>query len=248
MMGAEIFPVVAKLKWQDQMAFDRQLSTTDFRVGFAIGWAVNKRTGKAYISQDALAIKIGVSVRTIQRSVDNLERRGHLKVHRRSLGTRKSDGRRVCGGRVAHLYEPIVRSATPAQSATPPPSFAFSKSTTNATRKDDSLVEKGRHGGRPFPLNPIYYPKNGRANARDGRASLGGSFPAVLDRVHLRGTEFELWLADKLGCEHGAIIDHVSPSQLFALQRRRASGQDIGEELSELAIKIAAVRRSEEST
>jgi predicted transcriptional regulator len=243
-MHEVMFPVVAKLKWQDQMAFDLGLSATDFRVGFAIGWAINKRTGRALISQDTLAVKLDVNVRTIQRSVDNLERRGHLQVHRRSLGTRKSDGRRVCGGRVAHLYEPIVKSAKPA------PSFAPAGSTTDTTKKDGSPVEKGRHGSRPFPLNPTYYPKERRANARDGRGSLGGALSAVLDRADrvrpLKGTEFELWLADRLGCKHSAIINQVSPSQLFALQRRHASGRDIGEELSELAIKIAASRRSEE--
>jgi len=168
MMGEVMFPVIAKLKWQDQMAFDLDLSATDFRVGFAIGWAINRHRGSAFISQDKLAVKIGVNVRTIQRSVDNLERRGHLRVHR-----------------------------------------------------------------------------------RDGRGSLGGSLPAVLDRADResrpRGTEFELWLADQVGCEHSTIIDQVSPQQLFALQRRHASGQDLSEELSELGTKIAAVRHSKES-
>src|SRR5438046_3308255 len=109
-------------------------------------------------------------------------------------------------------------------------SYRTSVSTANATRNDDSPVEKGRHVSRPFPLNPVYYPKKGRANARDGRGSLGGSLPAVLDRADResrpRGTEFELWLADQVGCEHSTIIDQVSPQQLFALQRRHASGQD----------------------
>jgi DNA-binding transcriptional MocR family regulator len=230
-----MFPFVAKLKWQDQMAFDLDLSPTNFRVGFAIGWAINKHTGRALISQDALAVKLGVDVRTIQRSVDNLERRGHLRVHRRSLGTRKSDGRRVCGGRVAHLYEPIVKSGTQAASLAP------SGSTTNTTTKDDISVEKGRHGSRPFPLNPIYYPKKGRANARGGRGFLEESVPAA----RLRGTEFEFWLADNLGCDHATIIAQVSPKQSFYLQRRHASGHDLGGELSELAIKIGAIRRKE---
>jgi hypothetical protein len=53
-MNEVMFPVIAKLKWQDQMAFDLGLSATDFRVGFAIGWAMNKRTGRALISQDRL--------------------------------------------------------------------------------------------------------------------------------------------------------------------------------------------------
>jgi predicted transcriptional regulator len=158
-VGEVMFPVAAKLKWQDQMAFDLGLSATEFRVGFAIGWAINKHRERALISQDSLAVKIGVNVRTIQRSIDNLERRGHLRVHRRNLGTRKSDGRRVCGGHVAHLYEPIVKSGTPA------PSLGPAGSTTNATTKDDSPVEKGRHGSRPFPLNPFYYPKRGRLEA-----------------------------------------------------------------------------------
>src|SRR5262245_9900870 len=117
--GEVMFPVVAKLKWQDQMAFDLGLSPTNFRVGFAIGWAINRHTGRALISQDALALKLGVDVRTIQRSIDNLERRGHLRVHRRSLGTRKSDGRRVCGGSVAHVYEQVVKSGTKEVSLVP---------------------------------------------------------------------------------------------------------------------------------
>ena len=56
-----------------------------------------------------------------------------------------------------------------------------------------------------------------------------------------------IWLADKLGCEHATIIDQLSRTQLFALQRRHASGHDLSEELAELATKIAAIRHSKES-
>src|SRR5262245_38888166 len=113
--------------------------------------------------------------------------------------------------------------------------------THNKRNETEISVQKGRHRSRTFPLNPMYYPKNGRAIARDGRGSREGSAPAA----RLRGTEFEFWLADNLGCDHATIIAQVSPKQLFYLQRRHASGHDLGEELSELAIKIAAIRLKE---
>jgi hypothetical protein len=233
-----IFRVVDKLNWQDDMAFDRDLSATDFRVGFAIGWATNKRTGRAFISQDAIAVKLGLNVRTVRRLIERLEYLGHLRVHRRDLGTRKSDGRAVCGGRVAHRYEPVIKSRTPApsfqghvsnKSRTQESSFAGGERRIRPTRKEDNFHTKGGLRSPPYPLNPIFNPNRARAADKIER--------------RLQGADFEIWISQKLGCSHAEVIENISAKQLFAMQRRNSIGDDLGEELAEISMRLAAKRK-----
>jgi len=243
------FTVAAKLNWQDEMAFDLNISPTDFRVGFTIGWAVNKYTGRAFISQDAIAVKLGLNVRSVRRSIERLEHLGHLRVHRRDLGTRKSDGRAVCGGRVAHRYEPVIKSRTPApsiqghvsdKSRTQESSFAGGERRARPTRKEDNFHTKGGLRSPPYPLNPIYYPNSGRADARasEKASELKGaqSLPS--------GTQFEIWVAQQIGCEHSDLIDVTTSQEIFRLRRLVLAGEGIGTEMGEIAIRIAAKRRS----
>ena len=252
-MGEVIFSVVDKLNWQDEMAFDRDLSATDFRVGFAIGWAISRRTGRAFISQDAIAVKLGLNVRTVRRSIERLEHLGHLRVHRRDLGTRKSDGRAVCGGRVTHRYEPVIKSRTPApsiqghvsdKSRTQESSFAGGERRTRPTRKEDNFHTKGGLRSPPYPLSPILNPNTGRALARTAAVSQRGSVLDAVDQIErrLRGTDFEIWISQKLGCSHAEVIENISAKQLFAMQRRNSIGDDLGEELAEISVVLAAKR------
>jgi DNA-binding Lrp family transcriptional regulator len=95
-----------RMEWTDVMALDAELSATAFKVAGVIGTHFNNYSGDTYVTQKRLARVMGLSPRTVQNAIRELERRGYLVVRRRELGTR-SDGRRVCGGRgVANTYVP----------------------------------------------------------------------------------------------------------------------------------------------
>jgi hypothetical protein len=47
----------------------------------------------------------------------------------------------------------------------------------------------------------------------------------------------------KLGCSHAEVIENMSAKQLFAMQRRNSIGDDLGEELAEISVRLAAKRK-----
>lgn len=113
-MGGALADVVLitkqlRMEWTDAMAVDPSLSPIAFRVGCVIGSHFNKHSGDTYVKQETIAALLGVSKRTVQDAIGNLERLGYLIVVRRQLGVRM-DGRRVCGGKgVANTYLPAFQ-------------------------------------------------------------------------------------------------------------------------------------------
>jgi hypothetical protein len=87
-----------KLAWLDQVAFDRDSTSTDFRVAYAIWRQVDAKTAQARVGHGALAERLGLSVRGIEKSIKRLCARGHIEISRQSLGA-GDDGRPAFGGR-----------------------------------------------------------------------------------------------------------------------------------------------------
>jgi hypothetical protein len=95
-----------RMEWTDVMALDAELSPIAFKVASVVGTHLNNYSGHTYVTQQTIARVMALSLRTVQKAIVELEKRGYLIVRRRELGTR-SDGRRVCGGRgVANTYVP----------------------------------------------------------------------------------------------------------------------------------------------
>ena len=95
------------MEWTDVIALDAGLSHVACRTGLVIGSHFNRHRGNAYLRQDTIARVMGVSERTVWSAITELETRGYLIVQRREFAPRKSDGRRVAGGRgVANVYLP----------------------------------------------------------------------------------------------------------------------------------------------
>lgn len=250
-MGEVLFSVRHKFDWQDAIAFDHEIKPMDFRVGYAIGWHVNKHTGIAIVAMETLAAKLGCSVRTIWSSIALLEKRGHLKVHRREIGTRKKDGRVVCGGRVAHRYEPLFRTQSAAslspggqsQSTQRTASFQARVSTQNPDSKDAKSSELARNRLRPYPLKyPFQYSKSERTKPT-------GAFGAAVDRVEgiVAGKRselgtFEVELAARLGIEHAKLIDVIDEKTLVSLHRLHRFGNDISDRVDGIRLKLAGGR------
>jgi hypothetical protein len=112
--GAEVIliPKQLRVEWVDVMAHDTRLGLVALKVALIIGSHFNRHTGDTYLSQETIADAAGLSLRAVRNGIVELEARGYLIVRRRELGPRKSDGRRVCGGRgVANVYLPAFERA-----------------------------------------------------------------------------------------------------------------------------------------
>jgi hypothetical protein len=130
-----------RMEWTDVMALDAELSATAFKVASVIGTHFNNYSGDTYVTQQTIARVMGLSPRTVQNAIVELERRGYLIVRRRELGTR-SDGRRVCGGRgVANTYVPAfertqVAATNAGRKLAARCVRSWEQKTQNAARKD----------------------------------------------------------------------------------------------------------------
>jgi hypothetical protein len=77
----------SQFKWLKRMMRDHELSHMAFRVGSAIGTFFNGETGTTFVGRGTIAKMIGVSVKSVDRAIGQLELRGHLKVrHARGRG------------------------------------------------------------------------------------------------------------------------------------------------------------------
>jgi hypothetical protein len=130
-----------RMEWIDLMALDPELSPKAFKVAGVIGTHFNNYSGDTYVSQERIARVVGLSRRTVQNAIVELEKLGYVIVGRRELGTR-SDGRRVCGGRgAANTYTPAFKGTRiPATDAARKLAarcvLSWEQRTQNAARKD----------------------------------------------------------------------------------------------------------------
>jgi len=99
-----------RMEWTDAVAFDPEVSDSALRVACVIGGHFNHASGYTYINQQTIALLAKKTDRSVRAAVAELERLGYLVVERRELGTRVSDGRRVCGGKgMANAYRPAFK-------------------------------------------------------------------------------------------------------------------------------------------
>jgi biotin operon repressor len=102
-----LLPNRLRALWTDALALDRDLPDWAVRVGMVIGGCFNRETGEWHLTREWIAAALGCNVTKVWRAVTLLEERGYLIVKRRELGQRKSDGRRVAGGKgMASTYAP----------------------------------------------------------------------------------------------------------------------------------------------
>ncbi len=96
-----------RLAWVDLLAIDPRVSAIAFMVATLIGIHFNSQTGSTYVSLERLAKLAGVSKRTIQSAISQLERQGYLEIDRNDLGITTKNGIRAVGGRGhANVYYP----------------------------------------------------------------------------------------------------------------------------------------------
>jgi biotin operon repressor len=222
-----LIPKQLRAEWMDVMAADRELSPIAYKVAGAIGSHFNRHTGDTFVSQETLAEFLGFGLRTVQKAVGELEARGYLIIKRRELG-RRSDGRRVCGGRgVANVYLPAFERS---QVAVTERGRRFAERIDEAwqrtherasirKRKDAPacVLSEGERtqkpAGKDAPAcvptlgNPTdYNPTRGRASARDDALShpLGAAAEGLRKKL---GAGFETWFGKVtvLGLEAGTL-------------------------------------------
>lgn len=71
-----------KMRWLNKVMYDTALLSTDCRVAFVLMDFQNRATRDSWLAQQTIARKIGTSVKTVQRSVSRLEKKGFLKIQR----------------------------------------------------------------------------------------------------------------------------------------------------------------------
>jgi biotin operon repressor len=104
-------PKSLRLEWIDILARDHSLPDGAFRAAVVISTHFNNRTGTTFLSYETIATEMNKESRTIQDAVKALRKTGYILVGQRHLGYRKSDGRRVSGGRGnANTYTPSVKN------------------------------------------------------------------------------------------------------------------------------------------
>ena len=104
-------PKSLRLDWIDILAHDHSLPDGAFRAAVVISTHFNNRTGTTFLSYETIATEMNKESRTIQDAVKALRRTGYMLVGQRHLGYRKSDGRRISGGRGnANTYTPSIKT------------------------------------------------------------------------------------------------------------------------------------------
>src|SRR5438067_7021440 len=80
-----LLPKHLRLDWMDVLALDPELSPTAYKVAGVLGYHFNRHRGDTFIKQETIARVLGLSLRTVQNAIIELERRGYLIVRRRDL-------------------------------------------------------------------------------------------------------------------------------------------------------------------
>ncbi len=148
-MADGVITVKLKLDWQDRMAFDRDLSNMAFRVGYAISWHLNRYSGDTYVGRKTIAEKLGVTVKSVDRAIKELEAKGHLEVTH-SRGRSNSNNYRPAFPQKATQMSPFPTSGHLEKTTTESP-FLSGEKATSSDEKGDKSDDKRRHGCPPNP-------------------------------------------------------------------------------------------------
>jgi hypothetical protein len=69
-----------KFEWLDRVSVDRSVGSFAFRVAYLLSGYFNRTTGAAFPSQTTLAVRLGATVRGVQKALRELVEAGHLVV------------------------------------------------------------------------------------------------------------------------------------------------------------------------
>lgn len=96
-----LLPKKLRAEWMDVMAVDPEITALEFRVACVIGGFVNARTGATFASRSAIARRVCVTERAVEKAISKLEARGYLIVKRPDYGSFIRNGKAVSasGGR-----------------------------------------------------------------------------------------------------------------------------------------------------
>lgn len=137
--------VAEKLKWQEQVLHDHNISATAKVVGCQLMHDLNVGKRGAWRSQPEISALLGIHLRTVRRSIAELAQAGHLV-------TTPSKGRGH-----AILYEALIRTSEPASKEGNAPSIDAEQRENVGTEKGGkscrSSEQKGANGDRKAARN-----------------------------------------------------------------------------------------------
>jgi hypothetical protein len=236
-MADVVITIKLKLDWHDRMVFDRELSSIGFRVGYAIGWHINRYSGQTHVGRHTIAEKIGCCVKSVDRAITELERRGHLVVeHNRGRG-------RSNLFRMGQPENATHKSPFPAQNETGSSPFPSPKNATDEVQKGDRNDDKRGHGCRPNPyIEPIesYPSPSPSPSFSDSRRR----FPQSERTADGKRGAYEIELAKRLGNGNVAtgweFVSRLTENEVTSLVRRLRNGGLRDRDLAWVRLNLSA--------
>ena len=161
-----------KFNWIEQMTSDPDLGHLAARVGVIIASHLNQETGEAFPGQKSIATRCGVSIRQVQRALNELAGRLHVAIQVQH------------GPKQSSRYRPLIWS----EKATPASPIGMEKATFT--------VANTRHTCRP---NPLKEPTEVKRAANDqGESPPSGPLPDGFPGADLIDLSHERFLRESL--------------------------------------------------
>jgi hypothetical protein len=208
-----------KFRWLNSVCSDPAVSSTSFRVAYAIADHLNKTTRNAWPSQQRIARRFGCHQKTVQRAIKELEGLGWLKVRRRRDGL------------TSNRYEIAWPFGTQDDD----------KPVETATNDGNSLVQQSDQecpggGGKNDPQS--YSSKLPRIFSRS--ASEEKRYPRFIDRGN-----YEQQIVARLGTDGHSILNELEDMDPRTVERMcRAQQRGVLTQLDLDAARLAVLHRT----
>jgi hypothetical protein len=200
--------------WLDQCLLDRMLSDGGYRMAACIGWRFDKDIGIAIVGRDTLAEVSGVTTRTVDARVDELEKLGHVSVKRYCVRGRANEFTLI----LKRANEPAPLSESERAKELSP------LREKSDARKGETSCELGRRNFRPLPVPSLDISRGGQLSTRAReeakrapKIERNGNAPAFTFKDRGR---FQRDLADMLGKDGWRIVFALPEGRVNTLCRR----------------------------
>jgi hypothetical protein len=135
-----------RFEWLDQLVADREVTAAAFALGYVVSAHINRETGEAYPTQETLAGKVGLSVRSVRSLTDLLAARGHLQITESRGRGHSIRYRPIVKGHGTEQKEMFPEAAAPEANRTAAPNGARDASGGSRSKPPEDRSPKKANG------------------------------------------------------------------------------------------------------